>query len=132
MRLKIWNMRKTTTKEFIDKANLIHGYKYDYSNTIYIDSNNKIIISCPEHGKFEQRASAHIGKQRQGCPTCNTMKRRNNLLYLLDKAKEIHGDKYDYSLVIEYKTARTHVDVICKTHGPFKITPHHHINRKQG
>jgi len=60
------------------------------------------------------------------------MNRRNGLDYFLNKVKEIHNNKFDYSLVTEYKTSRTHVNVICKEHGSFSITPHHHINRKQG
>lgn len=47
----------------------------------------------------------------------------------IQKAKEVHGDKYDYSLV-EYKNARTKVKIICPIHGIFEQTPDSHINRK--
>lgn len=36
-----------------------------------------------------------------------------------------HGNKFDYSKV-EYKSAKTKVIVICKTHGEFLITPSNH------
>ena len=47
------------------------------------------------------------------------------------KAKEIHGDKYDYSKVY-YVNLGTKVCIICPEHGEFWQTPYHHIKRKQG
>ena len=55
----------------------------------------------------------------------------SKLLAFIDKARAMHGDKYDYSLV-EYKTVDDKVDIICPTHGLFHQTPYKHINRKQG
>jgi len=46
------------------------------------------------------------------------------------RAKEIHGDKYDYSKV-EYKNSQIKVCIICKEHGEFWQTPDSHINQKQ-
>lgn len=43
------------------------------------------------------------------------------------KAKDIHGDTYNYSLV-EYKTAKTKVQIICNKHGLFTQTPNGHLN----
>lgn len=36
----------------------------------------------------------------------------------IEKAKKVHGDKYDYSLV-EYKDSRVKVKIICPKHGVF-------------
>ena len=49
----------------------------------------------------------------------------------IEKAKKIHGDKYDYSKV-EYINSRTKVCIICPIHGEFWQTPDKHLNRKQG
>jgi hypothetical protein len=49
----------------------------------------------------------------------------------IEKSKEIHGDKYDYSLV-EYKNITTNVKIKCKKHGQFEQTPHGHIIQKSG
>ena len=49
----------------------------------------------------------------------------------IKKAKEIHGEKYDYSKV-EYKDAYTKVIILCKEHGEFAQTPHNHISCKAG
>lgn len=45
----------------------------------------------------------------------------------VQKFKRQHGDKFDYSLV-EYKSAKTKVIVICRIHGEFLITPNNHIS----
>lgn len=42
------------------------------------------------------------------------------------KAKEVHGDKYDYSKV-EYINAKTKVLIICSIHGEFWQTPSNHL-----
>ena len=45
------------------------------------------------------------------------------------RAKAIHGDKYDYSLV-EYVRNNTKVKIICKVHGVFEQTPLNHLMGK--
>lgn len=49
----------------------------------------------------------------------------------IERAKAIHGDKYDYSLV-NYVNNKTPVAVICPKHGIFYITPNKHISRAHG
>lgn len=45
--------KKLTTEEWIARAKEKHGDKYDYSKSIYTGSQNKITVTCPEHGDFE-------------------------------------------------------------------------------
>jgi len=53
---------------FIERSNIIHQNKYDYSKFNYINNREASIIICPEHGEFNQRPEKHlIG---QGCPVC--------------------------------------------------------------
>lgn len=44
----------------------------------------------------------------------------------IDRAKKLHGDKYDYSLV-EYINNRTLVNIICSIHGIFEQRPVKHL-----
>ena len=44
----------------------------------------------------------------------------------IEKAKQIHNYKYDYSKV-NYVNSRTKVCIICPTHGEFWQTPHNHL-----
>jgi len=52
------------------------------------------------------------------------MKEKNKNLFLKN-AQKIHKDFYDYSSV-EYKNARTKVNITCPDHGVFPQYPHHH------
>lgn len=56
------------TKSFIEKANLIHNFKYDYSKTVYDRSFKDLTIFCPIHGEFLQRAGHHLCGH--GCKEC--------------------------------------------------------------
>ena len=46
----------------------------------------------------------------------------------IDKAKKIHGDKYDYSKV-NYVNSKTKVCIICPKHGEFWQEPRHHLSK---
>ena len=108
---------------FIQKAKEIHGDKYDYSKVEYINNHTKVCIICPEHGEFWQKPIHHT--QGKGCPYCGGTKKLTTKEFV-EKAKQIHGDRYDYSKV-EYKTTETKVCIICPQHGEFWQTPHAHL-----
>ena len=42
------------------------------------------------------------------------------------RAKEVHGEKYDYSLV-DYKHSHKNVTIVCHKHGQFKQQPSNHL-----
>ena len=82
------------TTTFIQKANIIHNNKYDYSQTRYVNSHCKVTIICKEHGIFEQRASAHL--LGQGCPKCgNIMSKAEDEIMELLKGLECHQRNRD-------------------------------------
>lgn len=112
-----------TTQEFINKAKLVHGSKYDYSQTDYKKRNEKIKIICPIHGEFEQVPYAHINL-KQGCPKCVGLHKTTQ--EFINEAKLIHGDKYDYSLT-KYLKSKMKISIICKKHGLFYQTPNMHL-----
>lgn len=76
-----YNVAKTkktfTTEDFIIKANEIHNNKYDYSKAIYTGSSDKLTITCPHHGDFEQTAVGHMTKGR-GCRRCGFISTAKN------------------------------------------------------
>lgn len=55
------------------------------------------------------------------------MARRLTTKEFIQKAIEIHGNKYDYSKV-EYKNNKTKVCIICPKHGEFWQIPNSHLN----
>jgi hypothetical protein len=124
-------MKKYRTLEwFIAKARGVHGNKYDYSKTIYKGTDFKAVITCPEHGDFEQKLCNHLNGT--GCPKCGhgTVGRNKKALAsdsFLVKAKNKHGNKYDYSLVI-YKGNAEKVKIVCSKHGIFEQCPCDHLH----
>lgn len=119
--------RSSNTEEFIGKAKREHGDKYDYSKSVYDKNYTHVIIICPNHGEFQQTPSDHlIGK---GCIKCSNDKRRKTTEQFIKTAIQIHGDKYDYSLV-DYKTNNDNVIIICKKHGRFPQLPRVHISNQ--
>jgi very-short-patch-repair endonuclease len=115
--------KKITTKNFIDESNKVHNNFYDYSLVKYISGKHKVKIICPKHGTFLQRAKCH--KEGSGCSKCS-----NNFSSkepFSNKAKKVHGEYYDYSLV-EYVNNHTKVKIICPKHGEFKQSPNRHLS----
>jgi len=121
---------KLTVDQFIEKARLIHGDRYDYSLVEYKNSRTKVKIICPIHGVFEQIPNNHINAGR-GCNQCGIEKTANDKRLPVDqfiqKAREVHGDRYDYSLV-EYKNNTTRIKIICPVHGIFEQKPSNHLD----
>jgi len=116
--------KKLTTESFIERARSTHGDVYDYSLVRYVKSRIKVIIKCPKHGNFDQTPSNHLFGQ--GCPFCGKNVKRHSYDTFLQKAREKHGDKYDYSLVL-YRNSYIKVNILCKKHGIFKQAPSQHL-----
>lgn len=117
--------KKLTLAEFIDKANKVHDCTYDYSKSVYINSNTKITIICKVHGEFEQRPHDHID-DRNGCPKCGILRtakiKTASTEDFIKKSIDKYGDKYVYDKTI-YKNCYTSVQITCKIHGDFSIVP---------
>jgi len=118
------------TAEFIQRAKAIHGECYDYSDTQYVRSNQKVTIKCPIHGPFEQVPSSHLQGKR--CKKCSDsekgrLRAQKAGADFVSRAKEVHGDKYDYSKAV-YRRRDEKLEIACPKHGPFMAIPHHHLN----
>lgn len=120
-------MKKLTTEEFIKKAKAIHDDKYDYSLVEYINSQTKVKIICPEHGEFEQKPNNHLNGG--GCKTCYHQSMVLDTTTFVIKAKQIHGDKYDYSIT-EYIESKSKVKIFCPKHGEFEQKASGHLSGK--
>lgn len=125
--------KRLTTEEFIQKAKLVHGEKYNYNEFIYSGCENKSKIFCSKHGLFLQDPYHHL-KRKQGCPICKketlSKNKRFSIETFIEKSNQIHN-KYNYSKVI-YINAHTKVCIICPEHGEFWQTPCNHINGLKG
>lgn len=135
--------KKLTYDEFLLKAKLKHGNKYDYSLSCIDDGTAaKIKIICNKCGNiFEQRVRNHL--HGQGCPECAKEERKNKLYKANDKKKKtaeenildfnaIYGDRYDYSRWDVCGTSKKGI-IIChekdefgNEHGEFPMSANSH------
>lgn len=122
------------TKEFIHKASLIHGDKYDYSKVQFKKAIEKVIIICKTHGDFKLTPNKHLSRA-DGCKICGREligdKLRKTTEDFVKEAKLKHVDEngvpiYHYEKV-DYKNNGTKVSIICKKHGIFNQTPGNHL-----
>ncbi|QKE60599.1 hypothetical protein KPP_11861 [Klebsiella phage KPP-1] len=83
-----------------------------------------VMQRCSIHGVFTTKYSSV--RQGAGCPRCGVRNTNKGVIKFIQEAKTVHGETYDYSLV-DYKTARKKVKIICKTHGVFEQLAESHI-----
>ena len=79
---KAHNLR--TTEQFVESAKKMHGDKYDYSKTVYVKNDQKVIIICNTcTTEFIQMPTCHNAKNSKGgCPECARISRiENNKLW---------------------------------------------------
>ena len=121
--------------DFILKSKKVHGEKYDYEKAkeYYINVNNYVPILCKKCNKyFWQRPICHYNGN--GCKSCSllTLKKKmtKGFNHFLLKAKELHGNKYDYSLAEkEYVNTKTQITIHCNLcNQNFKQKPNTHLN----
>lgn len=115
-------------ERFLEDARQAHGDRYDYSQVEYVNALTKVTIICPDHGPFRQKPANHI--RDVGCPKCGdestAAKRTRTTEDFVREAKEVHGDRYDYSRV-EYKSSHEKVEIGCTEHGSFWQSPVNHV-----
>lgn len=120
-----------TTEDFIARAVVKHKGKYMYNKTVFSGTANKVIVTCKDHGDFEQEANAHVNKV-YGCPKCGKVefsKQRKNKYdkkWFIEQSLEVHGDKYDYEKVV-YQKNNVKVEIVCSLHGSFWQQPRSHL-----
>lgn len=127
---------KMTTERFIVAANQVHGDRYLYNQSVYVDKHTPIRIICAIHGEFEMTMHSHVHR-KCGCKQCGDDQKRQSIYtidQLVEAANIIHNNKYDYSQVaFEHNTSmKTKVNIVCPHHGVFKQTLSSHIYNKRG
>lgn len=124
--------------DFVVKAVSVHGNKYDYSDTCYINYNKPVKIFCGIHGIFEQKPSIHL--LGHGCPACGLesikLKKTHsgikpNLKYnkdnIFDIFKNVHNNKYIYNIE-SFINMSEKLEIFCPEHGSFYQTGFNHKN----
>jgi very-short-patch-repair endonuclease len=115
---------------FILRARDKHGDQFDYSNSRFAGFAKPIEVVCRRHGACTTTPQSHLANRAGGCRKC-----REELVHLsrslstdkfIRRAKEIHGDRYDYHLVHSAGT-RSRVVIVCPRHGSFRMKACRHL-----
>ena len=122
---------KFTDEDIKDKIELcktIHNNKYSYDKVVYVNYDTKVIITCPEHGDFEQNLYNHsYGRGCRKCRSVNMSKlMRKDKDDFVEKSNIKHNFKYTYDKVPESFRVRSKVIIICPEHGDFEQTAFSH------
>lgn len=121
-------MRKLTREEFVEKALSRAKRPVDLSQFEYGGSAAKSTAICPTHGPFQISANALMN--RIGCAKCFDDSRGDTTRLTTEgfiiKARNTHGDRYDYSLV-KYVTSQKKVKILCAVHGEFEQGANSHL-----
>lgn len=118
--------KRLTTEEFISKAKIIHGDKYDYSYAKYIDSRSLISIRCIKHNHiFIPMANNHL--KGTGCKMCANEAQSFSTSEFITRCNDIHDNKYKYDNV-NYTGTYNHIEIYCPVHKSyFNQLPKHHL-----
>lgn len=123
--------RKSNLEIMLTRAQHIHDNKYDYSFiTEYKGTMQKYPIQCPTHGVWEVSLDNHILK-KSGCPKCKGMGFSNE--EKIENAKNIHSNKYNYSLINGPIKDKNNYNFICNTCSHvFNNSWNNHTHKQQG
>ena len=129
---RISDKYKSSTEEFIEKANIVHNNIYDYSKFEYKLARDKSTVFCDIHGEFEISPNNHLAGK--GCPPCGDIKTgklkiKSASEKFTNQANNIHSNRYTYEN-FQYQTAKTKSLVTCDTHGDFLCSPDNHLRGK--
>lgn len=112
-----------TPQEFLKRADDVHGDKYLYYKSNYVNNRTPIIITCKIHGDFSQKPNYHL--LGNGCPKCGGTNKLS-IEDFIDRSNFIHDFKYDYSKS-KYVNSKNKIEIICPKHGNFMQSPSHHM-----
>lgn len=107
--------KKKTTEQFIIEAMNIHGDKFDYSETVYVTSRDKVTIICKQHGNFKTQAFKHLSG-KGGCKKCQ-------YIFLSDVLKKHEKDKKPKKSMSEYHHENKHRE-------SYKIVKRRYANKR--
>lgn len=120
-----------TTEEFVRRATAKHGDRFDYSVCRYEGFLEPIQVICRTHGSCWTTPKSHLHSASGGCGECRRRivqdALRSTTEQFIDRARGVHGDRYDYRLAC-YTGGHSKVVIICPQHGPFRMKAYRHLS----
>ena len=118
-------------KRFFEEMEFKYSSLFNFSNFIYQGAHVKGIIICKKCFTSFRKTPANFRRDKC-CPLCKKKEMLEKLRIerenrFLKKARELHGDKFEYSFVV-YKKSCEDVIIKCVKHNhKFCTRPHNHF-----
>ena len=108
-----------TYEDFVEKALLIHGEKFIYPPVQqYLNARAPLKVFCKLHKEYFLTTYFQHVTYKHGCFICpnreKASKRTHGYSTFVAKAKEVHGNEYDYFPDQIYGNNLTNFPVFCK------------------
>ncbi len=127
--IKRANSNTKTTERFLKELQLVFGDIYDLSFVEYTKKHLPVKLVCSEHGEFSKPPEQLLNGL--GCPECVKETVRQKFAYntetFIARAREVHGDRFDYSKTIYGKNSFEKVLIGCEKHGFQLMNPTQHL-----
>ena len=116
---------KITTESLISRLKEIHNNEFSYLIDKEVVGNSEIIniVDNKSGDVFQYAIDNHLNGAKPNRITLNRF---------LIKSKEVHNNKYDYSLVKDITGINNIVNITCPKHGVFTQKVNNHMNLKDG
>lgn len=128
---KLGDLRRLSKEEFIKRANAVHMSRFSYESLNYKSMMDKVTVTCPVHGDFEQTPVSHLSGS--GCPSCNSSRgehcienilNKNNIKFIREYILPNQNNKFRYDFYLP------DINIIIEFHGiqHYKYVPFFHNN----
>ena len=119
--------RKYTTEEFKQLLEEIHPGQWDYSLLEYKGIHKTVKLICTTCNNICEPLANNAKKKDRGCKYCSNNYQKTTKQFV-QEAKEVHGNKYDYSIT-NYTNNSSKVWIICpkEDHGPYEQVASSHL-----
>lgn len=111
-------------ESFLARMKELFGGKYDFSESVFINSNENVTYICPKHGKVTTKAKNLLAGY--GCKLCAREEVKKKLTWtqekFLEEAEKVNNGQYDLSKV-KYINNNTKIEIVCKEHGSYWTLP---------
>ena len=114
-------LKKITKEEFINRVNSTFGDRYDCTGVEFINMRTPIFLFDKEKQDYIRVIPNNLFRKFKSSERSGRVKKLTKKEFI-ERAKKIHGNKYDYSKV-KYIDYETPVRIICPIHGEFQSTP---------
>jgi len=123
-----YNWVRMDMDEFLSKAKVKFGDKFDYSTIKLNRATDEIKLTCPIHGEIITTGLKFLDSIH-GCKKCARDASKNKAISteeFISRAAKIHDGKFDYSKSI-YINRVSKIIITCPIHGGYETTPDVHL-----